>query len=97
MAAATAQGEASREKILSTAIALFSERGYAGTSVAEVCERAGVVKTAVSVPAGNLSRSRPAQPRPFQSYDPGPSRRPDVDAAGPAPSLRSASARDSSG
>ena len=47
MAAATAQGEASRERILSTAISLFSERGYAGTSVAEVCERAGVVKTAV--------------------------------------------------
>jgi AcrR family transcriptional regulator len=47
MAAATAQGEASRERILSTAIALFSERGFAGTSVAEVCERAGVVKTAV--------------------------------------------------
>jgi AcrR family transcriptional regulator len=47
MAAATAHGEASRERILSTAIALFSERGYAGTSVAEVCERAGVVKTAV--------------------------------------------------
>jgi AcrR family transcriptional regulator len=47
MAAATAQGEASREKILSTAIALFSERGYAGTSMTELCERAGVVKTAV--------------------------------------------------
>jgi AcrR family transcriptional regulator len=46
-AAATAQGEASREKILSTAIALFSERGYAGTSMTELCERAGVVKTAV--------------------------------------------------
>lgn len=47
MAAATSQGEASRERILSTAIALFSERGYAGTSVADVCERAGVVKTAL--------------------------------------------------
>ena len=43
----TAQGEASRERILTTAISLFSERGFAGTSVAEVCERAGVVKTAV--------------------------------------------------
>jgi AcrR family transcriptional regulator len=43
----TAQGEASREKILTTAISLFSERGFAGTSVAEVCARAGVVKTAV--------------------------------------------------
>jgi AcrR family transcriptional regulator len=45
--AATAHGELSREKILSAAIALFSERGYAGTSVADVCERAGVVKTAL--------------------------------------------------
>jgi AcrR family transcriptional regulator len=45
--AATAHGELSRERILSAAIALFSERGYAGTSVADVCERAGVVKTAL--------------------------------------------------
>ncbi len=43
----TAQGEASRERILTTAISLFSERGFAGTSVSDVCERAGVVKTAV--------------------------------------------------
>ncbi|HTO51884.1 MAG TPA: TetR family transcriptional regulator [Myxococcota bacterium] len=45
--AATAHGEVSREKILSAAIGLFSERGFAGTSVADVCERAGVVKTAL--------------------------------------------------
>jgi len=45
--AATAHGEVSREKILAAAIALFSERGFAGTSVADVCERAGVVKTAL--------------------------------------------------
>lgn len=47
MSGSTAQGEASREKILTTAISLFSERGFAGTSVADVCARAGVVKTAV--------------------------------------------------
>jgi AcrR family transcriptional regulator len=45
--AATAHGEVSREKILAAAIGLFSERGFAGTSVADVCERAGVVKTAL--------------------------------------------------
>ena len=45
--AATAHGEVSREKILTAAIGLFSERGFAGTSVADVCERAGVVKTAL--------------------------------------------------
>jgi AcrR family transcriptional regulator len=45
--AATAHGELSREKILAAAIGLFSDRGFAGTSVADVCERAGVVKTAL--------------------------------------------------
>jgi AcrR family transcriptional regulator len=45
--AATAHGELSRERILAAAIALFSERGFAGSSVADVCERAGVVKTAL--------------------------------------------------
>jgi len=45
--AATAHGEVSREKILGAAIGLFSERGFAGTSVADVCDRAGVVKTAL--------------------------------------------------
>jgi len=45
--AATAHGEVSRERILAAAIALFSDRGFAGTSVADVCERAGVVKTAL--------------------------------------------------
>ena len=45
--AATAHGELSRERILTAAIGLFSERGFAGTSVADVCERAGVVKTAL--------------------------------------------------
>ena len=47
MSGTTAQGDASRERILTTAISLFSERGFAGTSVADVCERAGVVKTAI--------------------------------------------------
>jgi AcrR family transcriptional regulator len=47
MSTTTPQGEASRERILATAISLFSERGFAGTSVADVCERAGVVKTAI--------------------------------------------------
>ncbi|HTO70748.1 MAG TPA: TetR family transcriptional regulator [Myxococcota bacterium] len=46
-AAATPHGELSRQRILAAAIALFSERGFAGTSVADVCERAGVVKTAL--------------------------------------------------
>jgi AcrR family transcriptional regulator len=45
--AATAHGELSRERILAAAIGLFSERGFAGTSVADVCDRAGVVKTAL--------------------------------------------------
>ena len=47
MTSTTAQGDASRERILTTAISLFSERGFAGTAVSDVCERAGVVKTAV--------------------------------------------------
>lgn len=37
------RGDASRERILATAIELFSERGYAGTPVSEICRRAGIV------------------------------------------------------
>jgi AcrR family transcriptional regulator len=43
----TAHGEASRHKILEAAIELFAERGYAGTALSALCERAGVVKTAL--------------------------------------------------
>lgn len=43
----TARGEASRRRILDSAIALICERGYSGTSVDAVCKRAGVVKTAL--------------------------------------------------
>ena len=41
------KGEASRERILDAAIALFSERGYAGTGVHEIARRAGIEKAAL--------------------------------------------------
>ena len=34
----------SRERLLETAIGMFAEKGYAGTSVREIVERAGVSK-----------------------------------------------------
>jgi len=43
----TVQGERSRARILEAAIALMAERGYAATSVGDVCKRAGVAKTAL--------------------------------------------------
>ena len=43
----TAQGAASREKLLVSAIELFAERGYSATSVDLVCRRAETVKTAL--------------------------------------------------
>jgi len=41
------QGESGRERILQAAIELISEQGFAATGVAQVCERAGVAKTAL--------------------------------------------------
>jgi len=43
----SARGIASRERILSTAIELFAERGYAGTAVSEICRRTGTVATSL--------------------------------------------------
>ena len=37
----------SRERILDAAIELISQQGYSATSVSQVCERAGVAKTAL--------------------------------------------------
>src|SRR3990172_3688929 len=43
----TAQGAASRERLLDAAIDLMAERGYSASSVEALCRRAGVVKTAL--------------------------------------------------
>ena len=43
----TAQGEASRNRIIAAALKLFSDHGYAGASVDAICKEAGVVKTAL--------------------------------------------------
>jgi AcrR family transcriptional regulator len=43
----TAQGAASRERLLEAAIQLFAERGYSATSVDLVCRRSETVKTAL--------------------------------------------------
>jgi AcrR family transcriptional regulator len=43
----TPQGLESRERLLDAGIALFSERGYAATSIDAVCRRAGTVRTAL--------------------------------------------------
>ncbi len=43
----TAQGLASRERILDTAVELFAERGYAATSVDALCRRADTTPTAL--------------------------------------------------
>jgi len=42
-----AQGEESRQRLVEAAVALISERGYAATSVGDICRRAGVAKTAL--------------------------------------------------
>jgi AcrR family transcriptional regulator len=46
-AARRAQGEESRARLLRAATALIAERGYAASSVGEVCRRAGVAKPAL--------------------------------------------------
>jgi AcrR family transcriptional regulator len=43
----TAQGEASRKRLIEAALKLFSDHGYAGASVDAICKEAGVVKTAL--------------------------------------------------
>ena len=43
----TAQGAASRERLLDAAIDLIAERGYSASSVEALCRRAGVAKTAL--------------------------------------------------
>jgi AcrR family transcriptional regulator len=42
-----AQAEATRERILEAAIELIAERGFAATSIDQLCQRAGVVRTAI--------------------------------------------------
>lgn len=42
-----ARGAASRVRILEAAAAVLRERGYAGLSIASVCERAGIAPTSV--------------------------------------------------
>ncbi len=43
----SSRGDASRERILEGALELLREKGYAGLSIAAVCERAGVAPTSV--------------------------------------------------
>ncbi len=45
--ARTLQAEETRERILASALELIAERGYAGTSVEALCQRSGVVRTAI--------------------------------------------------
>ena len=42
-----ARGAATRERLLDAGYTLFAEKGYAATSTAEICRRAGAVKTAL--------------------------------------------------
>ena len=49
----TAQGAASRERLLDAAIDLIAERGYSASSVEALCRRAGVAKTALYWHFGN--------------------------------------------
>ena len=49
----TAQGAASRERLLDAAIELIAERGYSASSVEALCRRAGVAKTALYWHFGN--------------------------------------------
>lgn len=45
--AAAPDDRSTRERLLTAAVELFAERGYAATGIAEVCARAGVAKTAL--------------------------------------------------
>jgi AcrR family transcriptional regulator len=47
------RGEATREQLLGAAVELLRERGYAGLSIAAVCERADIAPTAVYWHFGN--------------------------------------------
>lgn len=38
------KGEQNRQRVVSTALRLFHERGYASTSLADVAERSGLLK-----------------------------------------------------
>ncbi len=40
----TSQGEERKQQLVDAAVALFAERGYAATRIADICERAGVAK-----------------------------------------------------
>jgi len=42
-----ARAEETRERILAAAIGLIAERGFAATSIEALCQRAGVVRTAI--------------------------------------------------
>lgn len=41
------QGEGGRERLLEAAVGLIGERGYAASSVGDICRRAGVARTAL--------------------------------------------------
>lgn len=47
MSGETAQGAASRQRLLDAGLELFAERGYSATSVDALCRHAGIVKTAL--------------------------------------------------
>lgn len=40
----TTQGEERKQQLVDAAVALFAERGYGATRIADICERAGVAK-----------------------------------------------------
>lgn len=40
----TSQGEERKQQLVDAAVALFAERGYPATRIADICERAGVAK-----------------------------------------------------
>lgn len=40
----TSQGEERKQQLVDAAVALFAERGYGATRIADICERAGVAK-----------------------------------------------------